>query len=108
MMFPNRMISESLSLVISSSWTLSPVYNEALISEQISEERLYIVSLIPGMHIASMGLLRGGRLLLNARYFGPNPTIQCNSKAPIDFTAGKIRPLVKGIFYSATLCIFLH
>lgn len=44
--------------------------------------------------------------MLNPKYLGPNPTIQCNSKVPIDFTVGKIRPLVNGIFYNATLPTF--
>lgn len=62
------------------------------------------VGLILGMHIASPGLVRrAGLLMLNPKYLGPNPTIQCNSKVPIDFTVGKIRPLVNGIFYNATL-----
>lgn len=56
------------------------------------------------MHAASTGLLKKASLLtLNPKYLGPNPTIQCNSEVPIDFTVGKIRPLLKEIFYNATL-----
>lgn len=44
--------------------------------------------------------------MLNPKYLGQNPTIQCNSKVPVDFTVGKIRPLVKGIFYNAAVSYF--
>lgn len=68
---------------------------------------IYTVGLILAMHVASTGLLRKASLLmLNPKYLGQNPTIQCNSKVPVDFTVGKIRPLVKGIFYNAVVSYF--
>lgn len=110
MMFPNSTISEWLSPFISSSWGLSRMYIEGQKQSFLNNRSLrkdYTVGLIPGMHIASTGLLRGARLLvLHPKYFGPNPTIQCSSKAPIDSTAGKIRPLMKGIFTTLHFLFF--
>lgn len=108
MMFPNNMISEGLPPYISRSRGLSDMYMEGqrghFWTTDLQVVTIHTMGLILAMHLASTGLLRKASLLMfNPKYLGPNPIIQWNSKLPIDFTVGKIRPLVKGIFYNATL-----
>lgn len=107
MMFPNSMISEGLPPYISSSRGLSHMYIEGqkgsfLNNRPLSSDYSYYGS-DPGNARSFHRTAQESKLAHVQPKIGPNPTIQCDNKLPIDFTVGKIRPLVKGIFNNATL-----